>query len=331
MSKKMMAMLVRLSGNSGAYVPYLNWQQETWDYIIDNAPRARINTIVLDVNDGIEYASHPEIAVKGAWSRRKLRLELERCHERGLEVIPKLNFSAAHSHWMGEYHRMMSTNTYYKVCADLIKEISELFGHPKYIHLGMDEEDAKHVAGSEFAVFRQGALYWHDLRFLMDCVEDTGAMPWIWSCPLFDHPEEFRKHIAPDEVLISPWNYNALRREHWTPIESRAEYVAYYNEGEYASMGIKYVEEDPFLVRFREVALPLMKEGYLYVPCASVFNRCKYNHADLLEYFKLNAPDDQIIGYMSAPWFRTLKENEPYFDETFSLFSEAIEKYYKEN
>lgn len=205
-----------------------------------------------------------------------------------------------------------------------------LFGHPKYIHIGMDEEDAKHVAGRDFAVFRQGELYWHDLRFLMDCVEDTGAMPWIWSCPLFDHPEEFRGHVSPHEVIISPWNYNALRREHWTPIESRAEYVAYYNEGEYASMGIKYVEEDPFLVRFREVALPLLKEGYLYVPCASVFNRCKYNHTDLLEYFKLNAPDEQIIGYMSAPWFRTLKENEPYFDETFSQFSEAIEKHYKQ-
>lgn len=328
MGKKMMSLLVRLSGNSGPYVPYLNWQQETWDYVIDNAPKARINTIVLDVNDGIEFATHPEIAVKGAWSRGKLRLELARCRERGLTVIPKLNFSAAHSHWMGEYHRMMSTSVYYRVCNDLIKEVYELFDHPKYIHIGMDEEDAKHVADKEYAVFRQGALYWHDLRFLIDCVADTGAMPWIWSCPLFDHPEEFRKHVSPKEIIISPWNYNALRREHWTPIESRAEYVAYYNEGEYANMGIKYVEEDPFLVKFREVAIPLMKEGYLYVPCASVYNRCKYNHMDLLEYFKENAPDEQIVGYMSAPWYRTLKENEPYFDETFELFGEAIEKFY---
>ena len=328
MKKKMMSLLVRLSGNSSAYVPYLNWQQNTWDYIIDNAPKARINTIVLDVNDGLEFATHPEIAVKGAWTRKKLRLELDRCHERGLAVIPKLNFSAAHSHWMGEYHRMMCTTAYYRVCNDLIKEVYELFGHPEYIHIGMDEEDAKHVANSEYAVFRQGELYWHDLRFLIDCVADTGAMPWIWSCPLFDNPDEFIEHISPKEVVISPWNYNALRREHWTPVESRAEYVAYYNEGEYANMGIKFVEEDPFLVKFREVALPLMKEGYLYVPCASVYNRCKYNHMDLLEYFKLNAPDEQIVGYMSAPWYRTIKENECYFDETFKLFSEAIDKFY---
>ena len=328
MKKKMMSLLVRLSGNSGAYVPYLNWQQGTWDYIIDNAPKAGINTIVLDVNDGLKFASHPEIALKDAWTRDKLFLELDRCRQRGLTVIPKLNFSAAHSHWMGEYHRMMSTPTYYKVCSDLIKEVYELFDHPEYIHIGMDEEDAKHVANMDFAIYRQGALYWHDLRFLMDCVLATGAMPWIWSCPLFDNPEEFGKHISPKEVIISPWNYNAFRREHWTPIESRAEYVAYYNEGEYANMGIKFVEEDPFLVKFRQLALPLLKEGYLYVPCASVYNRCEYNHLDLLEYFKTNAPDEQIIGYMSATWYRTIKENEKYFDETFRLFGQAIEKFY---
>ncbi|MBQ5746524.1 MAG: hypothetical protein IIV81_01165 [Clostridia bacterium] len=330
MKNKMMSMLVRLSGNSGQYNPNFHFEEDVWNYIIDNAPKHGINTIVLDVNDGLEFATHPEIALKGAWTRGKLRLELKKCRERGLTVIPKMNFSAAHSEWLGIYHRMLCTPTYYKVCDDLIKEVYELFDHPAYIHLGMDEEDAKHVARKEFAIFRQGELYWHDLRFLIDSVKDTGAMPWIWSCPLFDNPEEYKKHIAPDEVLLSPWHYNAFRKEHFTPIESRAEYVAYYNEGEYAKMNIKYVEDDPFLVHFREVAIPLMKEGYLYAPCGSVYNRCEYNHSDLLEYFKLNAPDEQIIGFMSAPWFRTLKENVPYFDETFKYFGEAIEKFYKQ-
>ena len=78
-----------------------------------------------------------------------------------------------------------------------------------------------------------------------------------------------------------------------------------------------------------EVALPLMKEGYLYVPCASVFNRCKYNHDDLLEYFRNNAPDEQIIGYMTAPWYRTTKEYESFFIESFDDFKAAKEKFYK--
>ncbi len=328
MKKKMMSMLVRLSGNSGQYVPYLNWQQDTWDYIIDNAHKGKIDTIVLDVNDGLEFATHPEIAVKGAWSRGKLRLELQRCRERGLTVIPKLNFAATHSHWLGEYHRMMSTPTYYKVCNHLIKEVYELFDHPEYIHIGMDEESQQYAEHNDFVIYRQGELYWHDLKYLVDCVADTGAMAWIWSSPLFDHPEEFKKHFGPKEMLISPYHYNAIRREHWTPISINQETLVYYNEGKYKDWGIEFVEQDPFLTHFMDVAIPLMKEGYLYAPCASVVNHCKYNHTDLLEYFKENAPDDQIIGYMTAPWYRTIKENEPYFDQTFSDFAEAIEKFY---
>ena len=36
-------------------------------------------------------------------------------------------------------------------------------------------------------------------------IADTGAKPWIWSCPLFRHTEEYQKHIDAEEVLISPW------------------------------------------------------------------------------------------------------------------------------
>lgn len=307
----------------------VRWEEGMWDYILEEAPKAGFNTIVLDLNSGIEWATHPEIAIKNSWSRKKLRDEIKRIREKGMIAIPKINFSAQHSFWMGEYSRMISTPQYYKVCNDLIKEAYELFDHPEYIHIGMDEEDVHHARHSQFVCCRQGELYWHDLRYLIDCVADTGAKPWIWSCPLFTDPEGFKKHISPDEVILSPWHYNALRRDHWTPITSRQEYVTYYNEGEYAKMGIEFVEQDPFLVRFMEVALPLMKEGYKYAPCASVYNRCDWNHHDLMEYFKENANDDQIVGYMSAPWAMTYEENKPYFDETFKFFKEAKDDFYK--
>jgi len=308
----------------------LPFDDELWDYIIDESEKSGVNTIVLDLGDGIEYASHPEIAMKGAWTRKRVRTEVKRCKEAGIALIPKLNFATPHDMWLGEYARMVSTSTYYKVANDLIKEVYELFDHPKYIHLGMDEEDAKHVEKHEFAVFRQGELYWHDVRFLMDSVIDTGAKPWIWSCGLFDYPEEYKKHIGVEDAVLSPWYYNAFRKEHWTPVESRAEYVTYYNEGAYAEMGIKFVEEDPFLVNFRKVALPLMKEGYKYIPCASVFNRCDWNTSDLVEYFKENAPDEQILGYITAPWFSTTMDKKMYFEESFKFLKEAKEKFYKD-
>ena len=328
-NNKVWAILVHLSMSMWAEkYDTLPFDNDIWDYIVEESEKTGINTIVLDVGDGIEFGSHPEIACKGAWSRDKLRKELARCREKGIALIPKLNFATPHDIWLGEYHRKVSTPEYYRVCNDLIKEAYELFEHPEYIHIGMDEEDAKHVTGDELAVYRQGELYWHDIRFFVDCVKDTGAKPWMWSCPLFDHPEEYKEHFGAEEVILSPWYYNAFRREHWTPVSSRAEYVAYYNEGDYAKMGIEYVEEDPFLVNFRNVALPLMKEGYLYVPCASVFNRCDYNTSDLVEYFKDNAPDNQVIGYITAPWFKTMAEFKGMFEESFRFMKEAKEKFY---
>ena len=330
-NKKMWAILVHLSMHQwNKHYDTLPFDDNMWDYIIKESEKAGINTIVLDVGDGVQFASHPEIAMDGAWTKKRVHDEIRKCKAHGITLIPKLNFATTHDFWLGEYARMISTKTYYKVCYDLIKEIYEIFEHPEYIHIGMDEESAKHVAKLQYAVFRQGELYWHDVRFLLDCVHETGAIPWMWSCPLFENVEDYKKYISPDECVLSPWYYNAFRKEHWTPVESRAEYVAYYNEGMYKEMGIKYVEEDPFLVNFRNVALPLLKEGFSYIPCASVFNRCDWNTHDLLEYFKDNAPDEQIFGYITAPWVPTLPTERSmlFYEESFKFLKEAKETIY---
>ena len=40
------------------------------------------------------------------------------------------------------------------------------------------------------------------MRYLVDCVADTGAKPWMWSNPLFEHPEEYKTL----SVRVSGWN-----------------------------------------------------------------------------------------------------------------------------
>lgn len=73
----------------------------------------------------------------------------------GIKLIPKLNFSATHDAWLGEYERMVSTKTYYTVCQDIINEIYEVFEHPDYIHLGMDEEDSRTDGRLDFVCYRK--------------------------------------------------------------------------------------------------------------------------------------------------------------------------------
>jgi len=304
------------------------FDEDFWEYIIEEGEKAGINMFIVDVGDAVEFGSHPEIADEGAWTRRKVRKEIARCREHGITLIPKLNFSTTHGYWMGEYRYKTSTNEYYRFANDIIKEAYELFEHPDYIHLGLDEEDARHCGGAELAVYRQKDLYWHDIRFLIDCVADTGAKPWIWSCPLFRHTEEYQKHIDVEEVLISPWQYFSLYEETWTRIDSSQEFIDYYGKSPYKELNLTYVEEDPYCVMYREKALPLMKDGYDYVPCVSVYNKCKYNTPDTLRYYKENAPDNQVLGFMTAPWCRTTWDYKDWYDESFRLLKEAREKYY---
>lgn len=335
MKEKLWGILVHLSrdmwiGKQNDQPLCASFDEDMWNEIIDNAQASGMNAIVLDIGNGICFKSHPEIAKDGAYSVEWMRAEVKKCREKGIALIPKLNFSTSHDVWLGDYAHMVSSSIYYKVTRDLIEEVADIFDHPEYIHLGMDEEDNKHQAGHEYVVYRQGKHYMKDLRHLVDCVKSVGATPWIWSCPLFDMTELFIEEFQPDELVLSPWYYNAFRPEHWTPVESRPEYVAYYNEGDYAKMNIRFVEEDPFLVNFRAKALPLMEKGYRYIPCASVYNRCDWNTVDLMEYFRDNGIDRQTLGYVTAPWVATLpnEQGKQFYEESFRLFKEAKEKIY---
>lgn len=305
------------------------FEEDLWHELIDRTAEAGMNTIVLDVANGIRYESHPEIAKEGAYSVHWMRAEVKRCREKGIALIPKLNFSANHDDWLGEYSRMLSTSVYYRLTRDLIEEVWDIFDHPAYIHLGMDEESIHDNPPGDHIIIRQGELYFHDLRHFCDTVTALGATPWIWSSPLYDMPELFRKHIDPQKIVISPYYYNALRPEHYTPVSSRKEYVEHYAKY-YPDLAIHFVEEDPYFVNFRIHALPMMEHGYRYVPCASVDNRCDYNTVELMEYFKKYANDDQIVGYLTAPWVATTtcERSTTYFEETFRFFREAKEKIY---
>ena len=196
---------------------------------------------------------------------------------------------------------MIGTKPYYNVCRDVILEICEIFEGPEYLSLCMDEEDDDHLGKRDLTTIRSGELLWNDLRFLFDCTREAGAIPWIAADTLFNNPDDFYKEMGTEDMLISPWYYNALRKEHYTRIDERQHVIDYYNQSKYKWMNLTYVEEDPFLVRFREQAIPNAKKGYMYLPGLSPTNHCKWCEQDVMEYFRDNAPDS-IMGFYEAPW-----------------------------
>lgn len=292
-------------------VTELNFDDEAWEKIVAESHKAGINMIVLDVAEGVEWKSHPELSVKGAWSYYRVKKEIEKLKALGISLIPKINFSAAHDLWLGEYKKLMSTKAYYDVCRDLIHEVYDLFEKPEYIHLGMDEEGNPHLLKNYDGLvnFRRGELLWHDLKFLCDTVSGLGAKPWIWADICCEHPEEFKKRFDTDEVILSPWYYFAFKREHFKKIidAGQANIDFYANTFPYNKMDLTYIEEDPGYVKMREDMINSAPLGYGLVPCFSNWGKSPWNAPDMIEMYKEKAPEC-IRGFMVAPWCKTTNE-----------------------
>ena len=176
-----------------------------WIKYMDYLKQSGINTLIIDIGDGVIYDSHPEIAIKGSWTKADFLSELERLKNMGFNLIPKLNFSSCHDIWMKEYSRMVSTPLYYKVVEDLIDEVCELF-EPRFIHLGLDEETYEHQSKYDYAVVRQNDLWWNDLYFYVRCAEKNGVRPMMWSDYARNHPEEFVEK-CPKSMVQCVWYY----------------------------------------------------------------------------------------------------------------------------
>ena len=320
--EKIWALMVHLSMNEWDTVyPQLQFDGQMWDWLLEEAPKQGFNYILLDVGDGIQFHSHPEISVSDAWSHRRVHKELARCREKGLTVIPKLNFSSFHCNWLKQYARMISSDIYYRVAADLIREVYEVFEHPAYIHLGMDEEDINMAKRREYAICRHGNLYWHDLRYLCDCVADTGAKAAIWYDAAFVNPEEYRKRFDVDEVLLCPWYYWGLKPETFTKMED------FPWRGQFDHLNLRVIEDLPRLKNFREQGIDYCKAGQTYLPTS--WPSRPNNTYNLME-FLMDAPDENILGHVVAPWKAATPENKEHFEKAFRDFREAKAKFYPE-
>jgi hypothetical protein len=263
--------------------PFLRFDQALWHDIRQAMVKAGLNMVVLDLGDGVAYESHPELAVEGAWSTAQLRTELGQLRDLGLEPIPKLDFSTSHDVWLGPYARCVSTELYYQVCRDLIEEVVGLFDRPRFFHLGMDEETARHQRHYAYAVIRQHELWWHDLQFLVDQVEAANVRPWVWSDYVWEHPDAFFANM-PHSVVQSNWYYGP---EFGPDVERCKAYLDLEAHG-YDQMptGSNWIvpENLPRTVAFcREHVAPSRLLGFLQTVWKPTLESCRAEHMQALD------------------------------------------------
>ena len=289
----------------------LRTDESIWRAAVDLAVERKFNTLLIDVGDGVAYPSHPELAVEGSWSPDRLRAELKRLRALGLEPVPKLNFSNTHNGWLKEYRRMVSTPKYYQVCADLIRDIAEIFDRPRFLHIGCDEETFGHQKQMNFTVVRQGELWWHDFLWLVSTVEKNGMRVWSWSDYGWYHP---------DFVTRCP--------------KSVVQLNGYYDE---------YLEgfdlDSPKLKECRawlELYVRLDKAGFDQVPCGSNWNSkirkqrgpaVNDSMVDLVAFCRRHVSAEHLKGFLMAPWvFSNTQKDLETIREGFDIFRRSLDE-----
>lgn len=294
-NEMMWGMLIHLGRNlwgekidkGHGWADHVRCDEGVWRDVVNHFAECGGNTLVIDCAEGLEYPSHPELAVKGTWSVRKMKAELSRIRDLGIEPVPKLNFSAAHDAWLGEYGHMISTETYYKVVSDVIRDTAEIFGNPRLFHLGWDEENARIQRFYNTITIRQGALYWHDLIFTCDEAKKYGSRPWIWSDKEWYGREEFARE-CPKDIIQSHFYYSPFFGDEGTLVRDENKMR-------------KAAEEDNLgnttLCVFKE----LDDDGFDQVPCGSNIYHDN-NFPDLVDHCLATISSERLKGFLIATW-----------------------------
>ena len=285
---------------SSFWSPYANgslqliFQEDYWKELTAQLQQAGCTTLVLDMGEGVIFDSHPELAVEGSWTKQRFADELARLRGMGFEVLPKLNFSAGHDLWLGEYARMLSTSTYYRVTKELIAETTELFDNPRLFHLGMDEETPGHQQHYNYIVVRQGEQWWYDFNKLVAATEAAGSRPWIWSDYAWHHEELFFQNMS-KEVVQSNWYYGDFRQEGMDLV-----YTSLYQK--------------------------LEDGGFDQIPTGSTWEKTD-NLTNTVKFCGERIAPERLLGYMQTPWHPTVRERKKAHDGAIAEMVNAMQAY----
>lgn len=195
--------------------------------LIDNASRARFNTLILAINNGMKFDSHPEISKKNAFTKEQILELIRYAKERHLEVIPHIDL-LGHQEWLlaPAYPEFIlkggilrdSPNMFltynpknpkvYQIIFEILDEIIEVF-KPQYIHIGHDEAFGIRV----FNEPESYQLFAQHINKINEFLSKKGIKVIIWGDMLRKDHNGSEKNIykAVDlisrDIIICNWYY----------------------------------------------------------------------------------------------------------------------------
>jgi len=139
---------------------------------------AGMNLLLVDVEDGVEYRSHPEMKRPYSVPIDQMRSLADAARSCGMSVVPKLNFAKSgrifHDMWMRPHWDHVSwlkdLGDYYRTARDVIEELADVMQPDGFFHIGMDEDH-----------YRSLEQYVDTVLTLRQMVSDLGLRTIVWN------------------------------------------------------------------------------------------------------------------------------------------------------
>jgi len=190
---------------------------ETGIRILEAMQKNGLNTIVVDIADGVIYESHPELQRHYSVPIGQLARFAGAAHDHGIDFVPKLNFAKSgrnlHDMWMkphwSQRNFLRGRNEYWRVAGELIDELVSVCSPQHYFHIGMDEDHLRSV--NQFV---------DAIQILTDKISAHNLRPVMWNDTCYEnrnviaqvHADKCRaaEPRIPKSVIQVLWDYDLV-------------------------------------------------------------------------------------------------------------------------
>jgi len=195
--------------------------------LIPQLKKCGFNTILWEMEDAVRFDTCPEIAAPDAMSKAELAAILAFARESGLENMPLLQTLSHNAYVLRhpKYQHLSEKPGFLELyclsrpetgrfLTDWAREIADLFGNPRYFHIGADEA---HKIGKECDLCRKsveklgvaGLIVKH-LSPVKQALFERRITPVMWADMVHNHPE--LKTMLDRRTILADWWYESAER-----------------------------------------------------------------------------------------------------------------------
>jgi hexosaminidase len=232
----------------------------TYRRMVDVLAALKYNAIVWEVNEQLQYETHPDIARAGAPTKAQLKDLVAYAKLRRFEVIPQLatfahfGYALQRPAYKGLAESQQTTQgirslfnycpsnpATYDLVFDLMGEVAEVF-EPRYFHIGHDEASFDDIGVCDRCKGTDPWVLWaRDINKLDAWIKARGMRTVMWGdqfLPQHNGDKPFftarATDMIPKDILIFDW--------HYSPNHKYDETIGYFREHGFEVVGCPWYE-----------------------------------------------------------------------------------------